>query len=65
MHREPEVLEAEAQVEECLDYRARISSKELAPPHSVKSGIPPECLFYKSENGCRFGEKVILCASPG
>ena len=18
---------------------------------------PPECLFYKSENGCRFGEK--------
>ena len=26
---------------------------------------PPECLFYKSENGCRFGEKVLLCASSG
>ena len=39
MHREPEVLEAEAQVEECLDCRARITSKELAPLHSVKSGI--------------------------
>ena len=26
---------------------------------------PPECLFYKSENGCRFGRKVLLCASPG
>ena len=26
---------------------------------------PPECLFYKSENGCRFREKVVLCASPG
>ena len=26
---------------------------------------PPECLFYKSENGCRVGEKVLLCASSG
>ena len=44
MHREPEVLEAEA-------------TKERAPIHSVKNGILPECLFYKSENGCRFGEE--------
>ena len=35
MHREPDVLEAE----ECLDCRARITSTELAPLHSVKSGI--------------------------
>ena len=35
MHREPEVLVAEAQVGECLDC----TSKELAPLHSVKSGI--------------------------
>ena len=26
---------------------------------------PPECLFYKTENGCRFGERLLLCASPG
>ena len=39
MHREPEVLEAEAQVEGCLDCRARITSKQLAPIHSVKNGI--------------------------
>ena len=26
---------------------------------------PPVCLFYKSENGCRFLGKVLLCASPG
>ena len=57
MHREPEVLEAEAQVGEWLDCRARISSKELAPLHSVEKWHPPECLFHKSENGCRFGEK--------
>ena len=38
MHREPKVLEAEAQVGKWLDCRARITSKELAPLHSVKSG---------------------------
>ena len=25
--------------------------------NSVKKWHPPECLFYKSESGCRFGEK--------
>ena len=38
MHREPEVLEAEAQVEKCLDCPARITSKELASTHFVKGG---------------------------
>ena len=39
MHREPEVPEAEALVGKWLDCRARITSKELAPLHSVKNGI--------------------------
>ena len=39
MHREPEVLEADAQVGKWLDCRARITSKELAQLHSVKNGI--------------------------
>ena len=39
MRREPEVPEAEAQVGKWLDYRARITSKELAPIHYVKNGI--------------------------
>ena len=40
MHREPEVLEAEAPVVECPRWPlARITSKELAPLHSVKSAI--------------------------
>ena len=39
MHREPELLEAEAQVGKWIDCLARITSKELAPLHSVKSGI--------------------------
>ena len=37
-HREPEVPEEEVPVVECLDGPARITSKELAPIHSVKYG---------------------------
>ena len=50
MHREPRVLEAEAQVEECLDCRSRITSKELAPIHSVNSGI--------LQNACSTSQKM-------
>ena len=39
MRWEPEVSEADAQVVECLDGPARITSKELAPIHFVKNGI--------------------------
>ena len=50
MRREPVVPEAEAQVEECLDCRARVSSKELAQRHSVKSGI--------SQSACSTSQKM-------
>ena len=39
MHQESVVPKAEAQVGEWLDCRARITSKELAPLHSVKNDI--------------------------
>ena len=39
MHREPEFLEAEAQVGIWLDGPARIISEELAQLHSAKNGI--------------------------
>ena len=26
---------------------------------------PPECLFYKSENGCSFGKSALMRTSPG
>ena len=39
MRREPEVSEERVPVVECLDCPARITLKELAPTHSVKSGI--------------------------
>ena len=56
-HREPEVPEAGVPVVECLDGLARITLEELAITHFVKKWHPPECLFYKTKSGCRFGEK--------
>ena len=38
MRREPEIPEEKVPVVECLDGPARITSKELAPIHSVKGG---------------------------
>ena len=55
MCREPEVPE-ESPSGRMSRCHARITSKELAPIHSEK-WHPLECLFYKSESGCRFGEK--------
>ena len=42
---------------ECVDDLERITPKEFATTHSVISGTPQECLFYKTKSGCRFGEK--------
>ena len=53
-HREPEVPEARVPVVERLDGLARITSTELA---LCEKWYPPECLFYKTKSGCRFGEK--------
>ena len=55
--REPEVPGEEVPVVECIDGLARITSKELASTHSVKSGTFQKCLFYKTKSGCKFGEK--------
>ena len=61
MHRKLEVLEAKAQVEDCSDCLARVTSKEFAPIHSVKSGTFQNALFHKTKSGCRFGGKCF-CA---
>ena len=57
MHREPEVLKAEAQVGKWLDCRTRITLKGICTTPFCEKWHPPQCLFYKSEKGCRFGEK--------
>ena len=51
MRRKPEVPEEEVPVVECLDGLARITSKELAPIHSVKSGT--------LQNACSTRPRVV------
>ena len=63
--REPEVPEAGVPVVVCLDGLARITSKELAITHFCEKWHPPECLFYKTKSGCRFGEKLLIRTSSG
>ena len=60
MHREPEVLEAEAQVEDCLDCPARITSKELAPIHSVKSGILQNACSTSPKRVADLGNSALM-----
>ena len=50
-HRGPEVPDVRGPAVECRDGLARITLEELAITH------PPECLYFKTKSGCRFGEK--------
>ena len=52
MRREPEVSEERVPVVECLDGPARITSKELAQIHSVKSGT--------LQNACSTRPRVVV-----
>ena len=56
MRREPEVPEEKDPVVECLGGHARITTKELAINSFCAKWHPPECLFYKTKSGCKFGE---------
>ena len=64
MRRKPEVPEGEVPVEECFDGHGRITSKELAPIHSVKNGILQNACSRVRE-WMQIWWKVLLCASPG
>ena len=57
MHREPGVLEAEAQVGRMSRLPCKDYLKGTCTTPFCKKCHPPQCLFYKSEYGCRFGEK--------
>ena len=51
--RGPEVPEVRVRVVECRDGLARITLNNSF----CERWHPPECLFYKTKSGCRFGEK--------
>ena len=42
------------------DGLARITLEELAITSFCEKWHPPECLFYKTKSGCRFGEKCAF-----
>ena len=57
MHREPEVPEERVPVVECLELPCKDYLKGTCTNSFCEKWHPPECLFYNSESGCRFGEK--------
>ena len=54
MHREPEVVEAEAQVGRMSRLPCKDYLKGTCTTPFCEKWHPPECLFYMSENRCRF-----------
>ena len=60
MRREPQVPEAEVPVVECFDGLARITSKELAPLHSVKNGILQNACSTSPKRNGGLGESALM-----
>ena len=54
------VLEAEVRVKECLDCRARNTSKELAPRNSVKNGIHQNACSTSSRMDAGLGSSSLM-----
>ena len=59
MHR-AEVPEARVPVEECFDCPARITSKELAPNHSVKNGILQNACSASPRVDADLGDSALI-----
>ena len=56
-HREPEVPEAEVPSGRMSRWPCKDYLKGTCNNSFGEKWHPPECLFFKSESGCRFGEK--------
>ena len=57
--RKPEVPEVEVPVEECFDGHARITSKELAPIHSVKIETIQNAFFTRPQVVAELGKSAL------
>ena len=60
MRREPEVPVEKVPVEECFDCLARVTSKELAPIHSVKDGILQYACSTSLRMDADFGKSALM-----
>ena len=56
-HRGPEVPKVKARVVECRDGPCKDYLRGTCTNSFCERWHPPECLFYKTKSGCRFGEK--------
>ena len=65
MRREPEVPEEEVPVEECFDGHARITPKELAPIHSVKSGTIQNACSTRPRVVADLGKSALIRTPSG
>ena len=62
IQREPNVLEAEVRLGDCLVCRARNISKVPLRILIFEKLHSPECLFYKTTEGCKFGSVLMHTA---
>ena len=60
MRRQPEVQEARVLVVECFDGLARITSKEIASTHSVKSGILQNACSTSPRMDADLGKSALM-----
>ena len=60
MHRKTEIPEEKVAVVECFDCCARITSKELAPIHSVKSGTLQNACSTSPRVGADLGQSSLM-----
>ena len=65
MHREPRVLEAEAQVGKMARLPCKDYLKGTCTTPFCEKWHPSECLLYKSEIRCKFGDKCKKSTKNG
>ena len=56
-HREPEVPEEKSPIGRMSRWSCKDYLKGTCTTPSCEKWHPPECLFYKTKSGCRFGDK--------
>ena len=62
---DPKSQREEVPVVECFDWPCKDYLKGTCNNSFCEKWHPPECLFYKTKSGCRFGEKCSLRTSSG
>ena len=57
--RKPNLPESGVLLERDMKDRAEITSREAVRIRHVIIGIPPVCQNYRTQSGCKFGDKCV------